>query len=141
MKSNFDSESVRHYISLLQDNINRMALNCRNCKTWLMPILIAVFTLPVSSVDPSKQLMVAIATTVLFFFMDTYYLGEEKRFRDIERSFVDKVRSGMEYEQDLYYFTSDVNSKYEYLLKGIQSNSTFVFYGVILVVIMLISVI
>ena len=38
-------EDDRHYISLLQENINRMAGNSANCKGWLLTLVSAITAL------------------------------------------------------------------------------------------------
>lgn len=47
-KHNFSEEDDRQYISLLQENINRMASNSANCKTWLVTILAALLAIQIS---------------------------------------------------------------------------------------------
>ena len=39
----FPNDSCQHYISLLQDNINRMAANSSSCKTWMITLVAAIF--------------------------------------------------------------------------------------------------
>ena len=43
------TETDRHYISLLQENINRMAANSANCKTWLVTLVTAIIALQLTS--------------------------------------------------------------------------------------------
>ena len=49
MDTMFEKESVRHYISLLQENITRMASNCTSCKTWLITIVSALCALQLAN--------------------------------------------------------------------------------------------
>lgn len=42
MNDTLDSEPTRHYLSMLQDNITRMATNSANCKTWTITIVTAL---------------------------------------------------------------------------------------------------
>ena len=90
----FEKESVRHYISLLQENIARMASNCTSCKTWLITIVSALCALQLANEAIKGYLWIALIPTVLFLVLDAYYLGQEKRFRDIEADFVEKIKSG-----------------------------------------------
>ena len=82
------NDTCQHYISLLQDNINRMASNCSNCKTWLITLIAAFFAISASKGDIVTYIWMAYIPTALFFFLDCFYLGVERRFRRIESRFV-----------------------------------------------------
>ena len=81
MKDNL-TETDRHYISLLQENINRVASNSANCKTWLVTLVAAILALQLTSKELQSVLWVALGLIVLFYILDSYY--QEKN--DIERS-------------------------------------------------------
>lgn len=85
------NDTCQHYISLLQDNINRMASNSSNCKTWLITLIAAIFAISASKGDIVTYIWMAYIPTVLFFILDCFYLGMERRFRKIERRFVTLV--------------------------------------------------
>ena len=136
-----ESESSRHYISLLQENITRMASNCNSCKTWLITIVSALFALQLTGDAIKPHLWIAIIPTVLFYFLDAYYLGIEKRFRDIESAFVEKVKNGVDYEGDLYTFCNASKKKLYYFGKGLSSMATWLLYAVMLVTIIVLTII
>lgn len=133
MEKLFDSESCRHYISLLQENITRMASNCTSCKSWLISIVSALFALQLVSSDLKPYLWISIIPTVLFFFLDAYYLGQEKRFRDVEIRFVQKMKTGEDISDDIYTFTNGNKCPWGYFVKGLMSESTWLMYLAILV--------
>ena len=133
MEKLFDSESCRHYISLLQENITRMASNCTSCKNWLISIVSALFALQLVSSDLKPYLWISIIPTVLFFLLDAYYLGQEKRFRDIEIRFIQKLKSGEDISDDIYSFTNGNKCPWGYFSKGLRSESTWLMYLAILV--------
>lgn len=133
MEKLFDSESCRHYISLLQENITRMASNCTSCKSWLISIVSALFALQLVSSDLKPYLWISIIPTVLFFLLDAYYLGQEKRFRDVEIRFVRKMKSGEDISDDIYTFTNGNKCPWGYFFKGLISESTWLMYLAILV--------
>ena len=134
----FEKESVRHYISLLQENINRMASNCTNCKTWLITIVSAFCALQLANDAIKGYLWIALIPTVLFLMLDAYYLGQEKRFRDIEAVFVEKIKSGVDVMPELYTFKQNEKHTCRYFWKGFLSPSTWVMYATVAVIIMLI---
>ena len=141
MDTLFEKESVRHYISLLQDNITRMASNCNNCKTWLITIVSALCAIQLANDAIKGYLWIALIPTILFLLLDAYYLGQEKRFRDIESDFVKNVKSGEDVIIELYTFKQDGQCSWKYLWKGLKSPSTFVMYATIVVIVFLIIIV
>lgn len=140
MEKLFDSESCRHYISLLQENITRMASNCTSCKNWLITIVSALFALQLVSSDLKPYLWISIVPTVLFWLLDAYYLGQEKRFRNIESEFVKKLKSGEDIRDAIYSFTDGGKCPISYFLKGLKSESTWIMYSAMLLTIIMLVV-
>ena len=138
MDTVFEKESVRHYISLLQENINRMASNCTNCKTWLITIVSALCALQLANDSIKGYLWIALIPTALFFVLDAYYLGQEKRFRDIEADFVEKIKTGVDLMPELYTFRQSGERTCRYFWKGFFSPSTWVMYATVAAIIILI---
>ena len=87
----FPNDSCQHYVSLLQENINRMASNSSNCKTWLITIIAAILAMSASKGDIAVYIWTAYIPTLLFFFLDCFYLGIERRFRRVEKRFISIV--------------------------------------------------
>lgn len=79
----------------MQGIIQRMAENSRSCKTWCITIVSAVLVL-VLRVDKPDYILVALAPTVLFLFLDTYYLALERGFRKSYKAFVKKLHAASE---------------------------------------------
>ncbi len=138
MDTVFEKESVRHYISLLQENINRMASNCTNCKTWLITIVSALCALQLANDSIKGYLWIALIPTALFLVLDAYYLGQEKRFRDIEAGFVEKIKTGVDVMPELYTFRQSGERTCRYFWKGVLSPSTWVMYATVAAIIILI---
>ncbi len=141
MDTLFEKESTRHYISLLQENINRMASNCTNCKTWLITIVSALCALQLANDAIKEYLWITLIPTVLFLVLDAYYLGQEKRFRDIEAYFVEKIKSGEDVLPELYTFKPRGEHICKYFWKGLFSPSTWVMYTTIAIIILLIIIV
>ncbi|MBO5407405.1 MAG: hypothetical protein J6A27_07865 [Bacteroidales bacterium] len=88
MNDTLDSEPTRHYLSMLQDNITRMATNSANCKTWTITIVTALLALTLADKAIIGYLKVLYIPVFLFYLLDSYYLSVEKRFRKVEEEFV-----------------------------------------------------
>lgn len=78
-------------MNLLQENITRMANNSANCKNWLVAIIagaLAVSFVKENALYLPRILTLLISVTWLFYFLDCFYLGIERRMKDAEKAFV-----------------------------------------------------
>ena len=139
-KHNFSEEDDRHYISLLQENINRMASNSANCKTWLVTIIAALLAIQISLKELQGILWVALVPAILFYVLDSFYLGLERRFIKIEQAFVKKEKNGDDISSYLYnFYTKSVMGDIKATWRAMGSFSTWPFYLTIVVVILAVS--
>ena len=125
------TENDRHYITLLQETINRMAGNSANCKTWLLTLVAAIMTLQLTSDELRDILWVALGLIALFFVLDSYYLSLERKFIDVEKRFVEAAKSKEQDEMtdDIYSFDiKSVTDSYCTLWSAFCSTSTWLFY-------------
>ena len=136
----FTDEDDRHYISLLQDNINRMASNSASCKTWLVTIVAALLAVQISLQELHGILWVALLPAILFYVLDSYYLGLEQRFIKIEIKFVEHEKTDDDLFPYLYFFnTKAIMSDVTATLQALSSFSTWPFYLIIILMIVVIS--
>ena len=96
------SEDARHYISLIHNTINRMAGNSANCKAWLIALITACLTF--SHGVLLSNFWILLFPSFLFFFLDCYYLGLERRFIKIETQFLNNLRQNENVSNMLYSF-------------------------------------
>ena len=133
------NESDRHYISLLQENINRMATNSANCKTWLVTLVAAILALQLTSKELQSILWVALGLIVLFYILDSYYLGLERRFIAVEKDFVKaaKEKEKDEMTKNIYSFDIDaIKDNDATICSAMGSPSTWLFYGVLFFIVL-----
>ena len=138
-------ENDRHYISLLQDNINRMASNSSNCKTWLITLVAAITALQLTTEDLRNILWIAVVLVVLFYLVDSYYLSLERKFIELEKEFVALCKTKEENKDALTdrLYCFDINSvknKRATLWSSLGSGSTFPFYLVLFLLTLLICI-
>ena len=125
------TETDRHYISLLQENINRMASNSSNCKTWLVTLVAAILAIQLSSDELRNILWVALGLIVVFYLLDSYYLSLERKFIAVEKSFVQAALRKTEdiASEGLYSFDIDgVSDNRATIWSASISPSTWPFY-------------
>ncbi|MEA5517077.1 hypothetical protein [Nodularia sp. UHCC 0506] len=88
-----DSNSVQSYLNILQGVIARMANNSASCKTWCISLVSATLVVLADKNKPTYA-WISLIPIVLFFLLDSYYLGQERSFREIYNDFVKELHSG-----------------------------------------------
>lgn len=75
-------DQIKH-LEFIQAVITRMNANSFQIKGWMITIVSALLALYASSEANTTYIFVAIMPTVLFWFMDAYYLQQERKFRAV----------------------------------------------------------
>jgi hypothetical protein len=88
-----DNPAVTAHISLLQGIINRLANNSASCKTWCLTLVGALLSLAGATHVPGIVTF-ALVPVVIFGFMDTMYLAQERAYRDLYARVVGTIRDG-----------------------------------------------
>ena len=76
-----EQEKIQH-LEFIQNIINRMNTNSFQIKEWMITIVSALLALYASS-DNVTYFFVAIIPTSLFWYLDAYYLQQERKFRKL----------------------------------------------------------
>lgn len=133
-KLNETSPSVQSHLGILQGVINRMASNSSQCKAWCITIVSAILVIIADKGKPDFA-WIAMLPTILFMFLDTYYLTLENSFRDSYNNFVLKLHNNTLTTEDLYSVTPEGNM-YKHRRKSLKSFSIWGFYiGLIILII------
>ena len=98
---NEDSSAVQAHLTIMQGVINRMAENSRSCKVWCVTLVAATLVLVARTGEPQHAL-IALVPTLLFLFLDSYYLALERAFIRSQNAFVGKLHQGELESADLY---------------------------------------
>lgn len=129
-----ESPAVQSYLSILQSVINRMAANSSGCKTWCIALVSAIVVIIADKGKPA-YVWVSIVPILLFLFLDSYYLGLEKQFRDRYNEFIKKLHSRSATVEDLFIITSDKDKGIQVFFaatgKALISLSVWPFYGLL----------
>lgn len=88
-----DNPAVTAHISLLQGIINRLATSSASCKTWCITLVAALVSLAGATRIPAI-VAVALVPVVIFGFLDSMYLAQERAYRVLYGVIVGKVRDG-----------------------------------------------
>lgn len=128
----FARSEVQGFISQLDSIINRMANNSANAKNWLMTLVAAAIAIQWSQAQLQNVLMLLIPT-FLFMLTDMYYLGMERHFKDLQKEFIDSVRSGDDITETVYLIPE--TTKWEQVcntVKSCDSLSIWPFYLIVI---------
>ena len=127
--------AVQTHLTIMQGVINRMAENSRSCKVWCITLVAATLVLVARTGEPQHAL-IALVPTLLFLFLDTYYLALEKAFRKSYNSFVEKLHGKKEFEPDLFKVKrADIGPALAW--ECLRSSSIWPFYLLVTVTILL----
>ncbi len=69
-------------LKILQGVINRMAQNSLECKKWTLALAVGVLSLKVEAISHLYGLCVLGVLLLCFWFLDAYYLTQERSFRE-----------------------------------------------------------
>ena len=98
---NENSPAVQKHLEIMQGVINRMAENSRSCKVWCVTLVAATLVLVARTGEPQHAL-IALVPTLLFLFLDSYYLALERVFIRSQNAFVSKLQRDELDRADVY---------------------------------------
>lgn len=76
-----ENNKIKH-LEFIQSTITRMNQNSFQIKGWMITLVSALLALYASS-EKVVYILIAIVPTIMFWFLDAYYLQQERRFRGV----------------------------------------------------------
>lgn len=132
-----DSSAVQSHLGILQDIITRMASNSSNCKNWCITLVSAILVIIADKNQPN-YIWIALIPILLFFFLDSYYLGLERGFRATYNHFVSKLHNSTATTQDLFVIRPPKGFKlWGTTLGSAFSPAVLPFYGILAITVVL----
>lgn len=128
----------RQYLLMLQDVIQRMASNSTNCKVWTITIVTSMMAMMIAVPTLRVFLPISILPILSFYILDSYYLGLENDFRNLQKDYVDKLKESLFIPVNIYCFdihTVNQNRNNANFIKALKSISTYPMYLALLVVV------
>lgn len=136
---NVDSPSVQSYLAMLQGVITRMASNSANAKSWCVALVSAI-VLIISDKGNPAYVWIASVPIVLFLFLDAYYLGLERLFRDAYNRFIRKLHEGTATIKDVFIIApGGTGAVLRATVAASLSLSIWPFYGLLVVMLLLVK--
>ncbi len=132
---NEESSAVQTHLTIMQGVINRMAENSRSCKVWCVTLVAATLVLVARTGEPQHAL-IALVPTLLFLFLDAYYLGLERAFRYSYNDFVGQLHRS-ELSQSSVFRVEPTGMGLPLVLRCLGSVSIWLFYPLVVLTILL----
>jgi len=102
-------EAKLKHLEFIQGVINRMAANSFLLKGWSVTLTAAIFAL--AAKDANTQLIfIAYLPVLIFWFLDAYFLRQERLFRKLYDSIRLKEPSDIDFSMDTTPFQQDIAS-------------------------------
>ncbi len=136
---NVDSPSVQSYLTILQGVITRMASNSSSAKSWCIALVSAIVVVIADKGDPA-YVWIALVPIVLFCFLDAYYLGLERLFRDGYNAFIRKLHAGSAAIEDVFIVVpGSAGTVLRAAAAALLSLSIWPFYGLLVLTLLLVK--
>ena len=130
-------EEKRQHLEFIQKFITRMNTNSFQLKgvaIIMMSASLAIY----ASTDEVIFIFLAILPTLLFWFLDSYYLQKERKFRGVydDVTGLKNVIKVKPYEMPIHKYTKEVDNQYSYF-NVLFSNTIFYLYLAIILFLMI----
>lgn len=89
------NENQTKHLEFIQANITRMNSCSFQMKGWMIAIVSALLALYASSINSETGIginmfiYIAVVPTIIFWFLDSYYLQQERKFRGVYNDLID----------------------------------------------------
>lgn len=128
-------ENKTKHLEFVQSIITRMNTNSFQLKGWMITIVSALLALFANS-SKCNYIFVAIVPTMVFWFLDAYYLQQERKFRglyeDIVNDNVEKIKKEFSMPINEYkYDKNDSDTKKYCYWNAFFSTTILPLYGII----------
>jgi hypothetical protein len=129
-------EKKLKHLDFIQIIITRMAVNSFLLKGWTVTLIAGAFALSAKDANP-RYILIAYFPIIVFWFLDGYYLYEERLFRSV----YDHVRKLEEKDIDFSMKTTQFNEKKgNNLLSCMFSITHIAFYTSLLIIVIAVMV-
>lgn len=135
MSVDSSNQAVHAHLGILQAVIQRMAANSASCKTWCITLVSAILVIVADKGKPQFTIL-AIGPTLLFLYLDAYYLRLEKQFRNSYNKIVRNLHNGKLTGVDLFV-VAPVGNPFAEFIRALLSSSVWPFYLLLTIMVLL----
>lgn len=137
------NEELYKEIDLIQSCINRMAKNSFSCKSWNLTLVAGVFALVPENINKWYICIVILCVDICFWWMDSYYVLQEQKYRDKYEWVIKKrIEGNKEFLYDLNPSNNEMNleNKKRSQFNVALSKTLFPLYGGIVILMIMIVI-
>ena len=133
-----DKENLREYmlkeIDIIQEIIKRMAFNSFMIKGWAITLVVVALLLK----GTKSQILIAFIPLLLFWFLDAYFLRQERMYRKLYDWVINNRLKTEEnlFDMNAYRFEDEVQSRFRIMF----SITLGWFYGLIAILLIIYSI-
>ncbi|SDD70195.1 hypothetical protein [Sporomusa acidovorans] len=121
-------------IKIIQDIIKRMNGNSFMIKGWTLTLVVATLLFKVDA-KMANQVPIVFIPIILFWFLDAYYLQQERTFREMNRWI---ANNRLETEEHLFDFSPErFKNNVPNLIEMTKSETVFLFYGSVSILVLI----
>ncbi|MDD3014039.1 MAG: hypothetical protein PHC34_10090 [Candidatus Gastranaerophilales bacterium] len=128
------NNKIKH-LEMIQVVVTRMGSNLFILKGWSITLIVALFTL-ISRDVSGVYVLFAFCVLLIFWILDGYFLSLERCFRDLYDDVRMKKDEDIDFSMNCKKFMKGKNS----WIKSMFSSTILIFYGILLVVMVIITV-
>ena len=128
MPKDTSGENKRKHLEMIQGVINRMASNQFLFKGWSITLIAAIATFSAKGNSPALM-TIPIVATLLFWYVDAYYLMLERAFRNLYDEVTGKTETDIDFKMNIANRGIDFGDWFKTLWRPIL----VLFYGATLI--------
>ena len=134
-------EAKIRYLEMIEAIIERMANNCFQLKGWAITLVAIIGSISVKDAD-KRFIIVAIIPVVGFFFLDGYYLQQERRYKLLYKNVSLMKKKEIDFNLDASKATGNAKEMEQLCYcKCLFSKSVICFYGLLFATIILLLIV
>lgn len=112
MAKKFSDEEIKH-LEFIQGVITRMGANSFQIKGWMIT-LVSAFIGIYASTGNDKFALAGLFPTLLFWFLDTYYLWQERKFRGVYNGVIKKDKRISPFTMPVNLYTDKTDKQFSF---------------------------
>ncbi|WP_235867287.1 hypothetical protein [Priestia abyssalis] len=129
------NENKIKHLEFIQNVITRMAQNSFLLKGWSVTIIVGIFAFANTKEMDAKYLLIAYIPVVCFWFLDGFFLHQERLFRKLYDDVRCKEEANIDYSMNTSPYINDVSS-----WVGVCFSTTLLFFYIPLIIVILIAI-
>lgn len=127
-----NDENKRSHLNNIQNVITRMGNNSFSLKEWSVGVMIAIYAF--AGKNSNKAVIVTLIPIIIFWFLDTYYLTLERKFRKLYDEERKKDANDIDFNMDLNNLKIDMQEMKKYCFVNIFLSKTIMPFYIVCII-------